>query len=61
MPLIALLLFVVRRTTSGNEHLRGIQVRSLLIVSATGILGSGLVPTFSSTPSRKPIQLKSLR
>ena len=42
MPLIALLLFVVRVLPSGNEHLRGIQVRSLLIVSATGILGSGV-------------------
>tara|TARA_B100000886_G_C20372488_1_gene470238 strand:+ start:584 stop:1246 length:663 start_codon:yes stop_codon:yes gene_type:complete len=42
MPLIALLLFVVRVLPSGNEHLRGIRVRSLLIVSATGLLGMGV-------------------
>lgn len=42
MPLIALLLFVVRVLPSGNERLRGIRVRSLLIVGATGLLGMGV-------------------
>ncbi|MFT5088624.1 MAG: DME family drug/metabolite transporter [Planctomycetota bacterium] len=42
MPLIALLVFVVRVLPSGNETLRGIRARSLLIVGGTGLLGMGL-------------------
>jgi DME family drug/metabolite transporter len=42
MPLIALLLFVARVLPSGNERLRGIRPRSLLIVGATGLLGMGV-------------------
>ena len=42
MPLIAFLLFFLRVLPSGNENLRGIKLKNLLIVSATGILGMGL-------------------
>tara|TARA_Y100001978_G_scaffold24952_1_gene21391 strand:- start:1333 stop:2103 length:771 start_codon:yes stop_codon:yes gene_type:complete len=42
MPLIALVLFFTHILPSDHERLRGIQVRSLLIVSATGLLGMGV-------------------
>ena len=42
MPVIAFLLFFLRVLPSGNENLRGIKLKNILIVSATGILGMGL-------------------